>query len=240
MTIVHKKKYCAQNKTSRHRWRRNQKQGIVDSMNMRFLAVLAVIISSSTSFSDSLDTARPFKHSFQLQIGDYLSLKTFQNTWICYKYHFNTSKAIRVGLSLYANYNDNLGPRNSSINDFTESTENASLSFNSFFISYFYFNKTIKPYYGMGPFLSLSYYDDSPVLRGTLTGASKKKTIEGGLNGLIGLEWFFHNHFSLFTEYSLQGGYSYYSSFGSSGNEYKTNNFKLTTNNCLVGLSIYL
>lgn len=214
-----------------------QTQRKVAPMNFNVLGVIVVIIAYTSSFSDSLEVTRPLKHSFQLQIGDYLGVHTFKNTWVSYKCHLSTNKAIRIGINLNVSYDGNYDPSNDNYKDISK---NAGLSLNANFISYLYFDKTIKPYYGIGPYVSASYSGENTIVNGFAISSKRRRSFEVGLNGLFGLEWFFHNHFSLFTEYGLQGGFSYSISSDSRNPESNSKGLRLSSNNCLIGLSIYL
>lgn len=209
-------------------------------MNVKLFTILSVLILYSTSFSDSLQAYRPLKHSFQLQIGDYLALKTFENTWVSYKMHFSTNKAIRIGLNLNIRYDGNYSPKTSSSSDFKDISKGAGLTINSYYISYFYFDKVIKPYYGIGPYFSTSYSGENKYLSGWSFEYDRRTSYDVGLNGMIGLEWFFHKNFSLFTEYSLKAGFSYYTAVDDVNSKRTNKNYRLSSNNCLIGLSIYL
>jgi hypothetical protein len=97
-----------------------------------------------------------------------------------------------------------------------------------------------KPYYGIGPYLSIGYSGFEGYSNNSSTGYRKNKFVEAGIGGLLGLEWFFHQNFSLFTEYALQGGYLYSSSLESGEDEHGLKQAKLFSNKAILGISIYL
>jgi outer membrane protein W len=182
----------------------------------------------------------PSKHSFQLQLGDNFSLHSLNNTLVSYKIHYTTSKAIRIGLRLGLSDNNSYSPAADPHTDVQE-TRNANLTLNAIYISYFDVNRVIKPYYGVGPYVTVDYSKYSDIQRGNLSGYNNRQNIGGGLNGLFGIEWFFHNHFSVFSEYGLQGGVTYnFSSSTGVNNTSKQINYQLTGNNFALGVSIYL
>jgi hypothetical protein len=108
-------------------------------------------------------------------------------------------------------------------------------------LKYAYRNKNLYLYYGYGPFGKYSFQYSADSYQQTTT-----NIFSGGLSGYLGVEWFFYEHFSLFTEYSLNATmqYSRWSSKINGSNLVSsptiTKNFNVNSNSALIGFSIYL
>jgi hypothetical protein len=116
------------------------------------------------------------------------------------------------------------------------------------YLNYCYNRNNFYLYYGFGPLLSEQFqyntnnqkynpYDSLP----DRTNSNRSNSFGIGVNGILGIEWIFSKHFSLFTEYNMNVNY-YYNKLITiqSGSERRTHTWSISDNNAILGLSIYL
>jgi hypothetical protein len=132
----------------------------------------------------------------------------------------------------------------------TQSVENnrkaASVEFSCNYIRYPYSSSNLFLYYGFGPSFSTSYtYSEDNYFADSILSSNlnKYKTYGVGIKGLLGIEWFFHKHFSLLTEYNLSSYYTrqyVYSKSSTEDHKHILNEFSLQSSSVVFGISIYL
>jgi hypothetical protein len=177
----------------------------------------------------------PSKYSFQIKTNGLQDISSLiPGTMISLKKMTNSTDALRITAGISAGSN---------IYNSTSESKSDSFSIGLYItkLKYAYRNKNLYLYYGYGLFGKYAYqFSDDSYEKITTN------TFSGGLNGCIGVEWFFSKQFSLFAEYSLNATANYSrSSNRLNGSNLVSNptiikGFNLNPNSVLIGLSIYL
>jgi hypothetical protein len=205
-------------------------------MNLKLSFFIGVSFISLT-FGDTLNAFGPSNYSLQIKTNGTLDVSSLmQWTMISCKKMISSTGGIRISTGISAERNNS---KDITAQD-DKSTGNESLSFSlhATYLKYFIRNKNLYVYYGVGPFVNYGYQFYSDL--------STDKTLNsytGGADGILGAEWFFSEHFSLFTEYNMfvSGKYNHTTLKTVGSNvvlpENKTTDYNLNYNTVLIGIS---
>ncbi len=225
------------------------------------LSVIFVFLLVSIGFPQENPDSTRFtfpKFSIQLRIVEFLRFMDFQGGSVSFKYHFNNTSALRVGLGFSADkrqiensdYFYNTDSLDSQLNkDDSKIYTNISVQY----IIYPNPNDDIKFYFGAGPFFGWANQSYNSTYWNADSGKIlpykdiKSSTRRFGLELTAGLEWFFMRNMSLLFDYSLTIGYrqgesteNKYSYAQPFTYIYKVNNSYIQWNTIKFGLSVYL
>ena len=217
--------------------------GII-SLLLFFIVFTKVCLPQNESNLDSLDG----KFALQFQISDNFNLTNFQGTIFSGKYHFSNRDAVRLGISLDfgdSNYETDTDRDTLYSSNSKREVDRFGFSVYAQYIRYMEVTGDIAFFGGVGPFFHYSkenetrqeYYDTLNVKR-----ESDRKLYSGGLDLLIGVEWWFHEYMSLSAEYGLS---AYYVSTKDNSNQYdikssaKSHSFNISGSNVKFGITVY-
>ena len=202
------------------------------------VSFLAIVFSIALTFGEASNYHEPLKYSFQIKTNGLQDVSSLiPGTMISFKKMTTPTEGVRITAGIAGSsavYNPNYG---------TSKNESDSFSLALYItkLKYAYRNKNLYLYYGYGPFGKYSYQFSTGSYE-----QIKTNSISGGLNGCLGVEWFFSKQFSLFAEYSLNASANYsranYLVNGSNltASQSITKGFTFNSNPVLIGLSIYL
>ncbi len=208
---------------------------------------IVVILAVSLSSADSLSVNKPLKHSIQLEIKNVINISSILGSFICYKRHFNTTTAVRVGLGFNAHQEtaENVF-ENSNLPSglYSSDNEQSSASLFANYLNYPVRRNNFWLYYGIGPSLDAAYrYTSKHYFESSSTQWEKMKSYSGGLIALGGIEWIFSKQFSLFTEYTIFAKYTYSrTNYGGNNTIPRKSigkNLSLNYGNAFLGISMY-
>lgn len=173
-------------------------------MKKIFFAVILSLVFLNFSYSQNTDSLKLRKLSLQFQVGSNFTFSSFQDFMLSFRYSFNRNLSIRTGFGL--NFRNTTGntkytdPNISYDGDYTNRNEYYVLMIN--FIYHFNMKGYIKPYIGLGPKTAYDFskYRTPENENGYRINSSKDWS--GGINGLVGVEWFAAEQLSFFGEYS--------------------------------------
>jgi hypothetical protein len=197
------------------------------------LSILALYITISINLY-SQDTSRTSlikdKFALQFQVNG-LYIHQFQGNSLSFKYHLSDVSALRFGIELFGateidyRYNNNSRPKR----------ENLTVNLKTQYVWYIKTVDDISLYCGTGPFYSRYFRDD----KSSSYYNSNSWTV--GLQGLLGVEWFFKNNMSLSGEYGIAVGYNNSNYSVSNGDWIHSVNINLSSGDQFkIGLSVYL
>lgn len=217
--------------------------GII-SLQIFILIFTNTILPQNYSYLDSLDG----KFALQFQITSNFSLTNFQGTIFSGKYHFSNRDAIRLGISL--DFGDSNYETDSNYDTLYSShskrdVDRFGFSVYAQYIRYLQVTGDIAFFGGAGPFFHYSkdnetrneYLDTLNTKR-----ESKRNLYSGGLDLLLGVEWWFHEYMSLSAEYGLS---AYYISTKDNTTQYnadsstKSHSFTISGSNVKFGITVY-
>ncbi len=173
-------------------------------MKKIFFAVIFSLVFLNFSYSQNTDSLKLRKLSLQFQVGTSFNFSSFQDLMLSFRYSFNRHLSIRTGFGL--NFRNTTGntkytsPNTSYEGDITNRDEYYVLMIN--LIYQFNIKGYIKPYIGLGPKTAYNFNKQRLPYDETGYRISTSKDWSGGLNGLVGVEWFAADQLSLFGEYS--------------------------------------
>ncbi len=158
--------------------------------------------------------------ALQFQIDKDFTLASFQGSIISYKWHISDKGALRVGISLSAEKDDNSRTAllSDSVTSKGDSHENSySIGTATQYIFYPGPEKGIQLYYGIGPIANYTYgkskqkqiHISGPDERVTTT-TSKRISWSVGASLIAGLEWFVKKDISVHAEYGISLEYEKY------------------------------
>ncbi len=184
-----------------------------------FIFLLLPFISLNAGNSDNKDSTEfNFKaHSIQFKVNSFFNLSDFQGSFISYKYHFNNSYAIRIGLGFEfdlssGDYENTYRSNDSLYMGLTRDYKRYEIGFASQILKYFRIQNSIKIYFGSGPFFSTRIYqrtykdyksDTQNIPSNYLNTFEETKRLFYGLSTVFGVEWFFMKDVSLIAEYNF-------------------------------------
>lgn len=205
-------------------------------------SILALLVT--ISYSDTLRTYIPTKYSLQVRTDGLLSISALlPSTLISAKQMINSKSGVRVSVGISAgNDSSSNGFNNSGITGVTRSTTDwFSVSLHATYLRYLYSNRNLYIYYGVGPFGTYSWDEAS-----NANSKSAWTSNSIGLDGCLGAEWFFTEHFSLFLEYNMYVVREHRrTTFLIPGSAVQTPpsdqmNYRLSYNTVFIGRSVYL
>jgi len=194
------------------------------------------VIFSQSSSEEKKNSLEQGSWSLQFQISSNFTLRSFQGTNFSVKRHLSSKSAIRFGIGLLAVTNDREeeSDENNSFNlaRKTEIEDNQTqINISSYYIYYPNPHKNINVYFGGGPILGYSDYDETrngtDVIQDTINVQNRyKNEVKGysiGILGLIGVEWFVNKDISFHAEYG--------SSFFYEKSKLETTSTRISTSN---------
>jgi hypothetical protein len=208
-------------------------------MNKIIILIIMALFAGSP-YADTTGFKGPTKYSLQIKTNGVWSVSAIlPGTMISFKQMLNPKNGIRISAGIAAGSYDS--------KDFTSVPEvmiirhnevdSISVSLHATYLKYLYCIRNFYLYGGTGPFGRYSYqkYKDLSFTKITRNYAL-------GLDGCLGVEWFFAEHFTLFLEYNLFANWEYRHSTSDLATvpENKTINYNLNYNTVFIGLSIYL
>jgi hypothetical protein len=212
-------------------------------MNKKIILFIVAFLVVSP-YADTTGFKGPTKYSLQIKTNGVSSVTAIlPGTMISFKQMINSKNGIRISAGIsggsydskdYTSVPEKIITRNDKI-------DSISVSLHATYLKYLYCIKNFYLYGGIGPFGKFSYqeYKDLSLRRIT-------RNYVLGLDGCLGVEWFFSEHFTLFLEYNLFADWEYRHSTGDLFNsnvavpENKTINYNVNYNTVFIGLSIYL
>lgn len=202
-----------------------------------FFIVAFLVVSP---YADTTGFKGPTKYSLQIKINGVSSVTAIlPGTMISFKQMINSKNGIRISAGIAAGSYDlkDLSGQDAYI---SRAADSISVSLHATYLKYLYDNKNLYLYVGAGPFGKYSYQKNIDL---SLTEIANNYSV--GLDGCLGVEWFFAEHFALFLEYSLFADLEYKHltndlQNSNVGSETKTTSYNLNYTTVFIGISIYL
>ncbi len=200
-------------------------------MQSKVLGILLWLFVSSILLAQDSSNTSLVKDKFALQFGVRgLNLDAFQGSNLSCKYHISDKSALRLGFDLSAR--NDLENRINNING--DKYESFSTSLNIQYVEYVKTEEDISLYFGSGPYYS-RYFSKS------VSNYYNENAWSLGVNGIIGLEWFFKKSMSLNGEYGLSISYNRSRYIDSDKNNLFVQSISVGSKNQFkIGLSVYL
>lgn len=185
------------------------------------------------------------KYALQFQITQNFSLSSFQGSIISGKYNFSENDAVRLGISINSNTQDNNGLNTYNNQSQKYSNINTSVVNNySIMVQYIknnYYLSGINFYYGGGPNIGY-YYSESNYKDISQNNRAIERQWNYGINAIAGVEWYFINNMSLSAEYGIL--FNHFEDVKANtqinvGSESKTNGFQVNAYSVRFGLAVY-
>jgi len=181
------------------------------------------------------------KYALQFQIGQNFNLTSFQGATISGKYNFSEQDAVRLGVTINTNSQDNNYLYNNSTWNQTASNSSSTTDNNYMLSAQYlrnnYYDGSIVFYYGGGPNISYAFNLNTTFAYGSGTRSADTKWIYG-LTGLAGVEWYFIKNMSLSAEYGITFNY-YDEVISGGGQENRIKGTQYVPNSVKFGLSVY-
>jgi hypothetical protein len=212
-------------------------------MNKKIILFFVAFLAASPA-ADTTGFKGPTKYSLQIKINGISSVTAIlPGTMISFKQMLNSKNGIRISAGTAAGSYDSKDYTSVPENGITNNVKVDSISFSlhATYLKYLYCIKNFYVYGGTGPFGKFSYQEYIDL---SFTKVTRNYAL--GLDGCLGIEWFFTEHFTLFLEYNLFADWEYRHSASDLVNsnvtspENKTINYNLNYNTVFIGLSIYL
>ncbi len=209
----------------------------------RIILTILVSLVATASHSDTLRTYLPSRYSLQVKTTGLVSVSSLlPNTLISAKRMIDLKSGIRVsvGVSGGNNSDSEINIGNGAPAETKYTTDSISVSLHVTLLKYLISSRNLYIYYGIGPFGMYSWIETS--------NATEKETQTDyslGLDGCVGAEWFFADHFAVFLEYNVYASMERRRSTTEIPNSAismwgDATNYKLSYNTVFIGLSIYL
>lgn len=215
----------------------------------RLFCVLSLICFLSASSIAQKKEEHKGKYALQFQISQNFTLSSFQGSVISGKYNFSENDAIRLGVGINTNNQEN-----NELNTYSNQAPNYSRVNTNIFNNYSvgiqyirnnYYSNGINFYFGGGP--NIGYYYNGNTYKDINGGSRSIETQWSyGIGALAGVEWYFLDRMSLSAEYGIL--FNHYEDTKSntqivaqsgSGIESKINGFNVNGNSVRFGLSVY-
>lgn len=218
--------------------------------NVKIILLIGLLFSFSISANaqnESEEIKLPSeRYALLFQIGENFNLSSFDGSVISFKYHFENSNALRIGVSISGSSYDEEYSTDSQVFE-----DNATFLRDNFYgrvnIEYLIYNELFKDItflYGCGPFLA--YFNNYTLEENEDQSNYSTEETEWnyGLDVKAGFEWFVSTNFSFIAEYSL--------TFANSINELKVDGtydisstrtrdrFEVQGQGVKIGLTVYL
>lgn len=193
------------------------------------IIILTLFVSKNYTQDSTGNSLKEGMFALQFQV-DYFDLNPFQGSTLSCKYHLGDNLAVRLGISNSTNI-DFSNERNGSKRD---NHTGFSLQLKAQLVHYLKTFNDVSLYIGYGPYYSHIFFRSSN--SETLTDYSL------GLNGVLGVEWFFKNNMSLSSEYGMRAYYRYYHDDGyhNNGMSVQKSIYIDSGEQFKFGLSVYL
>ena len=219
---------------------------IYNHITFSLIAVMLAATTFSRAQWQGSDSTSLHEGVWAMQFGvtGLLSLRTFQGSTLGAKYQLSDTHALRVGVTVYGNSDDQTGSYSESVNDTSYgsnpsnySSASATVSLLVHYIWYAQPVHFIHLYGGVGPLVSYYNYNHTETYPDlyTYTDAvsherfwvvrnykSESKKIGAGISGAIGVEWFAIRWLSFHAEYNQNALYQWGST--STDNSYSVSN----------------
>ena len=171
-----------------------------------FLLLAAVQFTlAQESESSTTDLAKSW--SLQFQINNNFQLSSFQGSTISAKYHLSSKHAMRFGISLSGNIQDQeLDRMRMGVQE--NKLDRLSLQVRSHYLFYFPSIKKTQLYFGVGP--TLEYLNNDTKTLESLSKRTRESYLWGvGISGVLGIEWLVRENIGLLAEYGTSFLYNY-------------------------------
>jgi hypothetical protein len=210
--------------------------------------IVSLILFSNAFSQEDINNSMKFSKALQFQIDENFTLKDFQGALISFKKHLGNSRALRVGLSTgFQLYTDECHPEGTCSEVRKTDCHNFSLGIYSQYLFYSKSNSGTQFFGGAGPTIEYSRRKSDIEYKryNNITDKSGcvKYHIQGGLSGVMGVEWLFRENMSLSAEYGMHFSYNYSKLKVTRDDEFKIENtnksWRLESNPIKFGLSIY-
>lgn len=224
--------------------------------NLTLILVMSIFISTNYLAQNSTECKKNDLWAIQFQIQENFKLSSLDGTTISLKRKLADNTAIRIGVDLNSQINNEETSHNSQTNSplektFEEDDINLGLGLS---VIYQFQNDVINDFsffYGLGPTVSLHYYNSKIThpKSSYSTENQNKNTINQyglGLVGCLGVEWFVKENLSIIGEYKSFATYNIFNQKISSTDsqitietETKKNNFTFGSGSVRLGVSFY-
>ncbi len=185
-------------------------------MKNKILILLLLGFVTLLNGQDSLSTAEiSGRNTLMFQVQT-LNLIKFKGAAIAYKYHFENRDALRFRIA-YRRFKDD-DSRKVIVADTLQNglESNSETNFLNLVIDYLFYSKVsddITFYYGAGLYGGFNLWDTDnhrgPQNSNSYDHVGSSKQYLGGINGIIGADWFLRDNFSLTFEYTISAYYRY-------------------------------
>ena len=211
-------------------------------MNKKVFLFIAVFLIVSP-YADTTGFRGPTKYSLQIKINGMSSVTALlPGTMISFKQMLNSKNGIRIsaGISACSYDSKDFASGQGDIETGNYKLDSISVSLHATYLKYLFNNKNLYLYGGIGPFGRFSYQEAKNMSYSKVT-----RNYALGLDGCLGIEWFFSEHFTLFLEYNLFADEEYIRGMNdlqnsNVGSETKTISYNLNYTTVFIGISIYL
>ncbi|MCK4715619.1 MAG: hypothetical protein KAT54_02320 [Candidatus Marinimicrobia bacterium] len=221
---------------------------MLNSKTSSIFIIVFIILFSNAFSQEDINNSMKFTKALQFQIDENFTLKDFQGALISFKKHLGNSRALRVGLSTgFQLYTDECHPEGTCSEVRKTDRHNFSLGIYSQYLFYSKSNSGIQFFWGAGPTIEYSRIKSDIEYKRcnniTYKSGCVEYHIQGGLSGVMGVEWLFRENMSLSAEYGMYFSYNYSKLKTTPDDEFKIENtnksWGLGSNPIKFGLSIY-
>ncbi|MCK4447448.1 MAG: hypothetical protein KAW56_10255 [Candidatus Marinimicrobia bacterium] len=224
---------------------------MLNSKTSSIFIIIFLILFSNAFSQEDINSSMKFSKALQFQIDENFTLKDFQGAIISFKKHFGNSRALRGGLSTDFQMNTSNSevyhPDGTSSAVHKIDDHDFSLGIYSQYLFYSKSNSGIHFFWGAGP--TIGYSRKKSDIENKISNNYIDKQdyvryhIQGGLSGVMGVEWLFRENMSLSAEYGMYFSYNYSKVKTTRNDRIKSENtdksWRLGSNPIKFGLSIY-
>lgn len=165
--------------------------------SINFVFVLLTTFSNLLSQDTTQLPLKKSKFALQMQMSGLLNLRPFQGNVLSGKYHISDQSAIRLGFSISNSYSF----YNVEVDEEQGKGQSFSFELNAQYIQYIKTEDDIAVFLGCGPSYDKQLYS-------AYSSSLRQNNWSLGIDGIIGVEWFFKRNMSLSAEYGLELNYS--------------------------------
>lgn len=224
---------------------------MLNSKTSSIFIIIFLILFSNAFSQEDISNSMKFSKALQFQIDENFTLKDFQGALISFKKHLGNSRALRVGLSTGFQLNtlnsEVYHPEDTLSSVRKIDDHDFSLGIFSQYLFYSKSNSGIQFFWGAGP--TIGYSRKTSDIENKISNNIIDKAgyveyhIQGGLSGVMGVEWLFRENMSLSAEYGMYFSYNYSKFKTTQNDKIKSENinksWRLGSNSIKFGLSIY-
>lgn len=171
---------------------------------------LVLIISSNIILAQDKEEHKGL-YALQFQIGQNFQLSSFQGSVISGKYNFSDRDALRLGVSITTNNQDQNGLVNhhDQLDNYSSTMKNIinNFSIGLQYIRNNYYRWNINFYYGAGPIIGYNYNDNNTKDNFGNINRVMNTQWNYGISAMAGVEWYFLKDMSLSAEYGIMYNY---------------------------------